>query len=227
MKNPSPAIIIATVALFASVSGASYATTQLPTQQQLPANVPDKSVGTKQIKGKAVTQKKIAKRAIAKGKIKPSAVRTGKINDQAVTTEKIVENGVTTSKIADGAVTGSKLQEGSVPASAIAPGVLPAFSTNVIYASVQGNGSVSANRSAGLTQQNVARQAVGVYCIAEPPVSASAQATLNGAAPGFVAVELAPSAIPAGCSSATSAVVRTFGLGGGPEDLPFSVQLTG
>ncbi len=197
MKKPSPAIIIATVALFASVSGASYATTQIPTQQQLPSNVPNKSVGTPQLKGKAVTQKKIAKKAIGKGKIKPNAVRTGKINDQAVTKDKI------------------------------APGVLPTYSTDVIYASVEGNGSVRENGAAGLTQQNIAKQATGVYCIVDPPVSASAQATLNGAAAGMITVELAPTAIPEGCSAATKAVVRTFSAEKAPGDLPFSVQLTG
>lgn len=223
MKKPSPALIISIVALFASVSGASYATSQLPAAQELPS----KSVGTKQIKKKAVTGKKIAKQSIGKGKIKPSAVRSGKIVDFGVTSRKIADSGVTSSKIADGAVTGSKIEAGSINAAALAPGVLPTYSTNVVYASVESNGTLLADRSAGLTQQNVERQATGVFCIVAPPVSASAQATLNGTAAGMVTVELAPSVIPSGCSDATSAVVRTFNTAGGGEDLPFSVQLTG
>lgn len=223
MKKPSPALIIAFVALFASVSGASYATSQLPNAPQLAK----KSVGTKQIKKQAVTSQKIAKQAVGKGKIKPKAVKSGKIADEAVSAKKLADSAVTSSKIADGAVTGSKIEAGSINAAALAPGVLPTYSTNVVYASVEADGTLLADRSAGLTQQNFERSADGVFCIVASPVSASVQATLNGAAPGWVTVELDPSAIPSGCSDTTSAVVRTYSDSAALEDRPFSVQLTG
>ncbi len=60
MKRPSPALIISLLALFVALGGTSYAVSQLP----------EKSVGTKQLQNGAVTAKKIKKatRKALKGK---------------------------------------------------------------------------------------------------------------------------------------------------------------
>jgi hypothetical protein len=71
--------VIACIALFVALGGASYAATQLPKN----------SVGTKQLKGNAVTTAKIKKNAIATAKIKKNAVTTAKLKDGAVTGAKV------------------------------------------------------------------------------------------------------------------------------------------
>ena len=233
MKKPSPALIISIVALFASVSGASYATSQLPAAQELPS----KSVGTKQIKKKAVTGKKIAKQSIGKGKIKPSAVRSGKIVDGGVTSRKIADSGVTSSKIADGAVTGSKIEAGSINAAALAPGVLPTYSANQLYASVNADGTLVADRSSGLAAANVKKATpAGTYCIESPPITVlSAQATVlstsatEGAEPRRASVSIlaAGAAVPQGCNAENTTVVVYTVKNTDLEDGAFSLLLLG
>jgi hypothetical protein len=94
--------VMATIAVFIALGGASYAAVKLPKN----------SVGPKQLKRSAVT--------------------TAKIKNQAVTTEKLAPGAVTpadgsigTAKLADGAVTGTKVADGSLGAADLAAGVLP------------------------------------------------------------------------------------------------------
>jgi hypothetical protein len=236
MKKPSPALVISLVALFASVSGASYATSQLPAGQP----VPKKSVGTKQIKKQAVTGKKIAKQAVSKGKIKPGAVHAGKIADGGVTVDKIGDSAVTSNKIADGAVTGSKIQEGSINAAALAPGVLPTYSANLLYASVNADGTLVANRASGLAAANVVKATgtadKGTYCIESPPITVlSAQATVlsanetEGAKARQASVSIlgADAAVPEGCNAENTKVVVYTAAGTTLEDDAFSLLLIG
>src|ERR1700761_7870908 len=56
--------VIATIALFVALGGASYAAVKLPKN----------SVGTKQIKNKSITEAKIATGAITAGKIAPRSI---------------------------------------------------------------------------------------------------------------------------------------------------------
>ncbi len=62
IQRPSPAFVVAVVALFVALGGASYAAFSLP------AN----SVGAKQLKSGAVTSRKIANRAVTAAKIDSS-----------------------------------------------------------------------------------------------------------------------------------------------------------
>jgi hypothetical protein len=55
LRRPSPALILAVIALFVALGGTSYAAITLPRN----------SVGTAQIKNRAVTQTKIAKKTLA------------------------------------------------------------------------------------------------------------------------------------------------------------------
>ena len=65
-KRPSPAMIVALIALFAALGGSAYAA---------------KKVGTKEIKANAITTGKIKKYAITTAKIKKEAVTGAKINE--------------------------------------------------------------------------------------------------------------------------------------------------
>jgi hypothetical protein len=79
MRRPSPALVVATIALIASMSGTSWAVAQLPRN----------SVGTQQVKNNAVTMQKIAANAVTTAKIRNSAITTAKIRDGAVTAAKL------------------------------------------------------------------------------------------------------------------------------------------
>jgi formylglycine-generating enzyme required for sulfatase activity len=63
--RPSPAMVVAFIALAVALGGTSYAALKLP------AN----SVGTKQLKKKAVTRAKIAPNAVTSGKVKDGSLR--------------------------------------------------------------------------------------------------------------------------------------------------------
>jgi hypothetical protein len=101
--RPSPAMVVASIALFVAVGGVSWAAA---------------TIDTNDIKNGAVTKKKIAKKAVAKKKIKNEAVTTKKIADQAVTTDKIADSAVNGAKVEDDSLTGSDIDEstlGTVP----------------------------------------------------------------------------------------------------------------
>jgi hypothetical protein len=83
--RPSPALVVASVALLAALGGTGIAAV---------ANVPDNSVGTAKIKNNAVT--------------------TPKIKNNAVNASKIAGNAVNASKIANNAVTGSEIKNASI-----------------------------------------------------------------------------------------------------------------
>jgi hypothetical protein len=99
IKRPSPALVIAILALFLATSGSAYAASKITTSQ---------------IKKGAITQSKIAKKAVSTSKLKTEAVGTAKLKDESVTTDKLGDQSVTTGKLADSAV--SAKQFGSIVA---------------------------------------------------------------------------------------------------------------
>ncbi len=64
MRRPSPALVVAVIALIVAMSGTSYAVTQLPRN----------SVGAKQLKKNAVTAVKIKKNAVTGAKVKDGSL---------------------------------------------------------------------------------------------------------------------------------------------------------
>jgi hypothetical protein len=100
---PSPAMIVACLALFIALGGTSYAAATLA------AN----SVGTKQLKKNAVTS----------AKIKNAAVTATKVKDGTLTGTKLADAAITSAKIADGSVTGAKIADASVDAAKV--GTIP------------------------------------------------------------------------------------------------------
>ena len=102
--RPTPAMIVAIVALVFALGGTSYAAVVLPAG----------SVGSKQIKKNAVTGAKIKANSVTTVKIKDGAVTTPKLADGAVTTPKLADGSVTTAKLADGAVATAKIANDAV-----------------------------------------------------------------------------------------------------------------
>jgi hypothetical protein len=106
LRRPSPALVVACIALLVALGGTSIAAV---------TQVPKNSVGANQLKSNAVTTPKI----------KNAAVNASKIANNAVVAAKIASNAVTSPKIAANAVTGAKIADGSVAAADLAEGVLP------------------------------------------------------------------------------------------------------
>jgi hypothetical protein len=73
---PSPAMVVAIIALIAALAGTAYAARQLPKN----------SVGTKQLKAKSVTTGKIANGAIRGGNVAPGSITGQDINLNALGT---------------------------------------------------------------------------------------------------------------------------------------------
>jgi hypothetical protein len=96
-RRPSPAMVVACLALLVALGGTSYATV---------LNVPRNSVGTRNLKSNAVTTAKIRNNAVTSAKIRNGQVRTGDIRNNAVNTFKV--------------------RNGSLLAADFAPGQLPA-----------------------------------------------------------------------------------------------------
>ena len=82
--RPSPATWIATLALFVSLGGTTYAVSSLPRG----------SVGTPQLRDRAVTEDKVANDAIVTRKLANGAVRAAKIAPASISGSRIVANAV-------------------------------------------------------------------------------------------------------------------------------------
>ena len=80
--RPSPAMIVACVALLVALGGTSYAVTQLPQH----------SVGRKQLRPAAVTTSKLANGAVSKPKLAANAVTGAKVRDGSLTGADVVES---------------------------------------------------------------------------------------------------------------------------------------
>jgi hypothetical protein len=71
---PSPALLVACVALVVALGGVSYAAAVLP----------NNSVGTAQLKKKAVSAAKLKKNAVTAGKVRNNAITTAKVKDRTL-----------------------------------------------------------------------------------------------------------------------------------------------
>ncbi len=139
--RPSPAMVVASVALLVALGGTSVAAVN-----QLAAN----SVGTSQLKSNAVTTPKI----------KNSNVNASKLASNAVTSAKIAGNAVTNAKIANGTIQPADLSAAaktSGPAGAPGPqgpsGPAGAAAATG-WASVDTVGNLVRNKSAVSAQRN-------------------------------------------------------------------------
>jgi hypothetical protein len=138
--------VISTIALFLVVSGgAAYA-----------ANLGKNSVGSKQIKSNAVTAAKIKKGTITGAQVKSGSLTGTQINASTLGT---VPNSTHATNAETATNAGNATTLGGQSASAFAP-------TSVVRSMViEGNGTVIASKSSGITQTNVTHPATGIYCI--------------------------------------------------------------
>ena len=76
LRRPSPAMVVACIALIVALSGTGYAAIKLPA----------KSVGPKQLKTGAVTNIKLARRAVTGGKVARNTLTGAQINEATLGT---------------------------------------------------------------------------------------------------------------------------------------------
>jgi hypothetical protein len=158
--RPSPALVVATIALFLAVGGTTYAIT-------LPAN----SVGSAQIQAGRVLN----------SKLHPGAVSNSKMGRGAVTFSKMADNQMTSAKIRNGSLLGEDLAANTVTGAQIDEATL-----NITrFALLDGAGGI-ATQSGGIS---VAQQ-IGNRTILNMGASVAGrplQATLQGTEAGEVA----------------------------------------
>ncbi len=112
-KKPSPALVIAIIAMFVGLGGGAYA---------------GNKVGTNKLKKQSVTTGKLAPKSVATGKLKGQSVTTGKLADQSVATNKLSDGSVNESKLAEGAVTNLKIAPEAVGNLQISQSAVDGFS---------------------------------------------------------------------------------------------------
>lgn len=130
--------VVATIALFAALSGVAVAA-GLPKNSVGPNQIKRGAVNTAKLKNQAVSSAKLGNKAVTAGKIGPNAITPGNIGNGAVTSAKLgsgaviastIKNGVvTTNKLQNEGVTAAKLGKGSVTLSKLAEDVPPLLST--------------------------------------------------------------------------------------------------
>jgi hypothetical protein len=81
-RLPSPAMVVACIALAVALGGTSYAAIKLPRN----------SVGTKQLQNNAVVASKLSPRSVGPQKLQNNAVTTRTVKDGQLTGAKIVES---------------------------------------------------------------------------------------------------------------------------------------
>ncbi|MBS1845647.1 MAG: hypothetical protein JST53_14615 [Actinobacteria bacterium] len=97
LGRPSPAMVVALVALVLSLAGSAFAAVK---------------IGTKSLQNAAVTTKKLKNRAVTAAKLAEGSVSTGKLAEGSVSSGKLTEGAVTTGKLAEAAVSAQKLAPG-------------------------------------------------------------------------------------------------------------------
>ena len=129
--RPSPAMVVASIALLAALGGTSVAAV---------ANVPDNSVGTVKIKNNAVTAAKIA----------GNAVNSAKIANNAVTSSEIKNATIQPADLSAAAKTAGP----QGPPGPAGPSGPAGAAATALWASVDQNGTLVRNKGTASAQRN-------------------------------------------------------------------------
>lgn len=122
-RRPSPAMVVACIALAVALGGTSYAAIKLP------AN----SVGTKQLRKNAITAPKLRKSSVGPAKLKKNAVTSPKVRNNAITGADV--NEATLSEVPSAATaTNATTANNTLALGGIGPsGYAPRFFARVAY----------------------------------------------------------------------------------------------
>ena len=156
---PTPAMVVACVALLASLSGTAIA---LPGKNQLDKNdfpvgvvrsaaIRNGGIATADLKDGIIIPSKLAVGSVYTGALQTGAVTNPKVGTGAVTNSKLGSNAVTSAKIADNAVGTSEITSNGVGGSEIASNAVQAdeIAANGVGSSELANNAVSGGKIAG------------------------------------------------------------------------------
>jgi len=90
-RMPSPAMVVACIALAVALGGTSYAAITLPRN----------SVGTKQLRNNSITNTKLQKNSISATKLQTKSVGPRKLQNNAVSDRNVKDNALTGAKISE------------------------------------------------------------------------------------------------------------------------------
>jgi hypothetical protein len=166
LRRPSPATVIAAVALFVALGSGAYAASHLP----------HNSVGSKTIKNGAVKSSDIHNGTIRAHDIHANQVKTGKIKNGAVTSAKA-------SFISSGFVGGANATTSNTPVDLGGPSVT---------VNVPSGGVVEVFAQAQIAQNGGGQNAVGQVYLAEPHLLPTPSQILASAGPNLNAKYSAP-----------------------------------
>jgi hypothetical protein len=131
-RRPTPALVVATIAVFLAAGGTTYALT-------LPAN----SVGSAQIQAGRVLNSKLAPGSVSNSKMGRNAVTFSKLASNQMTSAKIRNASLLGEDLAPNTVTGAQIDEATLAITRFAlvdaTGTLAGGSTGVTVASQVGN----------------------------------------------------------------------------------------
>jgi hypothetical protein len=194
--RPSPATIIACIALFVALGGTSVAAIAV------------NSVGKAQIRANAVGASEIRTGAVAKSEVKTGAV--GK--------SEIATNGVGASEVRKDAIGTSELRDGGIGAADLSAGAKGSFQSVALKAAVNKVGAPQ-----GGNAKTATRVATGAYQVEfNQDVSACAYAaTLVTVRNGATVDEPVAGRITAASGGTTKVNVSTFRVDGVAADEPF------
>ena len=182
--TPSPAMVVACIALTVALGGTSYAALTLPRN----------SVGTKQLKKNAVTTLKVKNNAITSPKVKNDAITSPKVKNNAITGADVLESSLGQVPSAASAVTavtattaGTAAPSG--PAGGSLAGTYPAPS--LAADAVTSAAVINAAQATGLRKADIG--AVSTTVVFDPPnigagLCSSDTATVTGAATNDVVI---------------------------------------
>jgi hypothetical protein len=105
-RRPSPAIVLACLALLIALSGTSFAVSN---------QVPNNSVGEAQLKKDSVTAAKIKSGAVQSSEIKDAIIATNDLHNDSVTNAKLAKDAVSANEVKDRSLLAVDFAAGQLP----------------------------------------------------------------------------------------------------------------
>ena len=196
-RRPSPAMVVATVALVVALGGTGYAATALP----------NGSVGTNQLRNGAVNSSKLASGAVQSNNLGTDSVTKRAMSAGSVGSPEILNNSIQAGDLRVGAVTNGTIAAGAVGNSKLRSG---AVTTGKL-----GNLAVTSSKigTRAVTNNKIGTGQVGARAL-RGYVVRSARVTISGGSAARVATGL----VKASCRSGEQAVGVGTSWNGGPAD---------
>ena len=184
---PSPAMVVALVALAVSLGGSAWAVTKVGTKQ-----IRNGAVTTQKIRGGAVTSGKLGNGSVTGPKVAAGAIGESDLLDGAVSGDKIAQTTIRAANLRNGSVPGRAIQDGAVGNDEVAAGSLGAdrltdaarlslrgaLAYGLVDASNPPDPSLVTSSSSGFL--NVTRSSPGIYCLTPAAEVAALSIGQNG-----------------------------------------------